>query len=94
MVYALSTAVICRGDNGRWQPNYSGIAGDLAAGAVSNFWYPAVNRDGATLTLENGFINIAYDGIGNVVQEFVYKHFTPHVPTYSPAPSAGMLPTP
>ena len=80
--YALSTAVICRGDNGKLQPNYSGILGDLSTGALSNLYYPAANRNGAALTFENGLLDILNDGLGNVVQEFLLKHLTPHAPSY------------
>src|SRR5579883_3355982 len=27
--YALASSVICKGDNGRWQPNYSSVMGNL-----------------------------------------------------------------
>ena len=85
LFYALSTAVIARGDNGKWQPAYAGIAGDLSAGALSNLYYPANDRNGVGLTFENGFIAIALDGAQNVIQEFLLKHLTPKVPSY-PAP--------
>src|SRR5208282_3380353 len=52
-MYAIANAVICRGDNGRWQPSYSGILGGLAAGGISNLYYPAGNRSGVELTFEN-----------------------------------------
>jgi hypothetical protein len=42
--YAIAFAVVCKGDNGRWQVNYSNILGSLAAGAISNLYYPAQNR--------------------------------------------------
>ncbi len=47
ILYALANAVICKGDNGRWQPDYSGILGSVAAGGISNLYYPAGNRSGA-----------------------------------------------
>jgi hypothetical protein len=81
-LYALSTAVIQRGDNGKWQPAYAGILGDLSAGAAANLYYPAANRTGAALTFENGLIDVGYDALGNLVQEFVFKHLTPHAPNY------------
>ncbi len=31
-LYAVANAVICKGDNGRWQPSYSNILGNLASG--------------------------------------------------------------
>jgi hypothetical protein len=84
--YALSTAVIARGDNGKWQPAYAGLLGDFASGAISNLYYPASNRNGAGLTIENGFLAVASDAVGNLLQEFVLKkissgvklHGTPH----------------
>ena len=76
--YALSTAVIARGDNGRWQPNYSGILGNLGAGAISNLYYPASSRQGASLTIGNGLLGIASDGVSNVLQEFVLRKLTKH----------------
>ena len=75
-LYALSTAVRQRGDNGKWQVGYSSMLGDIASGAISNLYYPASDRQGATLTLENGFLSIAFDGIGNLVQEFLFKPFS------------------
>ena len=72
-LYALSTAVIARGDNGKWQPAYAGVLGDFASGAISNLYYPASNRNGAGLTIENGFLSVAGTGVGNLLQEFVLK---------------------
>jgi hypothetical protein len=87
-LYAIAASVICRGDNGKWQPNYSSVLGDFSAGAISNFYYPSSDRNGAALTIENGFLDIAEDAIGNVVQEFVFKKLTPHSMNYNPAPAA------
>ncbi len=83
-LYALSTAVIARGDNGKWQPGYAAILGDFGAGAVSNLYYPANSRQGASLTIENGFLSLAADGVGNVIQEFLLRHLTRNPPTYTP----------
>jgi hypothetical protein len=74
--YALETAVICKGDNGRWQPNYSSFLGNLGAGAISNLYYPASSRHGAALTFENALLGIAGDGVGHLMQEFLFKRFT------------------
>ncbi len=75
--YALATAVICKGDNGRWEPNYSGILGDLTAGALANTYYAPSDRHGAALTFENGLLSIAGEGAGHLMQEFVFRRFTP-----------------
>jgi Carboxypeptidase regulatory-like domain len=76
--YALANAVVCKGDNGRWQPDYSGILGSLAAGGISNLYYPASSRNGAALTFENTLIGIGGSGIGNLFQEFLIRRLTPH----------------
>ena len=44
--YALANAVICKGDNGHWQMNYSYLLGDLAASGISNTYYPAEESRG------------------------------------------------
>jgi hypothetical protein len=74
--YALETAVVTHGDNGRLQPNYSDLAAGLSAGAISNVYYPASNRNGVGLTFANGFLSIAGVGIGHILQEFVFKRLT------------------
>lgn len=74
-VYAISAAVITRGDNGRREPNYSRILGSLTAGAISNLYYPAGDR-GVTLTLANGLVDIADNAGENLVREFVLKRLT------------------
>jgi hypothetical protein len=76
VLYALSRSVVRKGDNGRWQPNYSGILGSLASGAVSNFYYPEEDRRGARLMLQNTAIGIAGGAVGHVTQEFLYARFT------------------
>jgi hypothetical protein len=76
--YALANAVVCKGDNGRWQPDYSGILGALAAGGISNLYYPASNRNGVGLTFENTGLGVAGSGIGNLFQEFLIRKLTPH----------------
>src|ERR1700722_13207494 len=78
VLYALANAVVCKGDNGHWQPDYSGILGALAAGGISNLYYPASSRNGAGLTFENTLLGIAGSGIGNLFQEFLVRRLTPH----------------
>jgi hypothetical protein len=76
--YAVSQAVLCRGDNGHTQFNVSGIAGFMTAGAISNLYYPAENRSDGILTLENAGLGLAAGAVGNVVQEFFLKALTPN----------------
>lgn len=82
--YAISMAVICKGDNGKWQLNYSGILGSLAAGGISNLYYPAQDRNGASLTFENAGISVASSAVGNLLQEFVIRKLTPKLPKPGP----------
>ncbi len=79
-LYAIGNSVICKGDNGRWQANYSNILGNLAAGGFSNLYYPAQDRNGAGLTFENGAIGIGVTAAVNILQEFVVRKFTPKLP--------------
>jgi hypothetical protein len=76
-LYALSTAVIARNDDGKWRPNYADVLGTFAAGAVSNLYYPASSR-GLSLTLLNGLVEIAGHAGTSVVREFVLKGITTH----------------
>ena len=80
ILYALANSVICKSDHGHWQANYSGILGSIAAGGISNLYYPASDRDGVGLTFENTVIGIGTSGIANLFQEFLVRKFTPHAP--------------
>jgi hypothetical protein len=78
ILYALANAVVCKGDNGHWQADYSGILGALAAGGISNLYYPAGSRNGAELTFENTLIGLGGSAVGNLFQEFLVRKLTPH----------------
>jgi hypothetical protein len=92
LLYALANAVICKGDNRRWQPNYSAIVGDLAAGGISNFYYPSADREGLELTFENALIGIGTSAASNVLQEFVIRKLTPKLPHYDQSPPDSSSP--
>ncbi|HEY6369135.1 MAG TPA: carboxypeptidase-like regulatory domain-containing protein [Candidatus Sulfotelmatobacter sp.] len=83
-LYAVANTVICKGDNKRWQPNYSGIGGSFATGAVSYLYYPASDRDVKNLVLQNSLIRIGETALANVLQEFVVRKFTPHLQSHRP----------
>ena len=83
--YAIANSVVCKGDNGHWQTNYSGIAGGLAAGGISNLYYPAGNRSGLALSFENAAIGTAESAAQNLFQEFVVRKLTPRIPNYGPS---------
>jgi hypothetical protein len=83
-LYAIANSVICKGDNGHWQANYSNIAGNLASGGISNLYYPAQDRNGAGLTFENGAIGIGAGAFTNLLQEFVLRKLTPQGQNHDP----------
>ena len=85
ILYAIANSVICKGDNGRWQANYSNILGNLAAGGISNLYYPDDDRNGPGLTFENAAIGIGATAIANVMQEFVVRKFTRKLSNNAPA---------
>ena len=78
-LYAISAAVIARGDNGGWEPNYSRVLGHFSAAAISNLYYPASDR-GASLVVLNGLAGIGGDALSNLIRELILKRFTSHVP--------------
>jgi len=84
ILYAIGNSVICKGDNGHWQANYSSIVGNFAAGGISNLYYPANDR-GAGLAFESGLIGLGATATANILQEFLFRKLTPHVPNHDPA---------
>jgi len=84
LLYALANAVICKGDNGHWQPNYSNVLGSFAAGGLSNLYYPASDRNGVGLTFENSLIGLAGSAGSAVIEEFLLRKVTSH--SHDPQP--------
>jgi hypothetical protein len=76
LMHALAAPFEAKGDNGKWQPNYSSIGGDLASGALSNLYYPDSNR-GPGLVFTNAAVTTAGRMVNAVVQEFILKKLTP-----------------
>ena len=89
VLYAIAMSVVCKGDNGHWQANYSAILGGLAAGGLSNLYYPETDRNGAGFTFENALIGIGTTAAANLLQEFVIRKLTPHAPSYTPVNPNG-----
>lgn len=85
ILYAIANAVICKGDNGHWQTNYSSILGNFASGGIANLYYPAKDRHGAELTLEIAGSGIGVTAAYNIFEEFASKMLTPAVRKHGPA---------
>ncbi|MGI4828721.1 MAG: carboxypeptidase-like regulatory domain-containing protein [Janthinobacterium lividum] len=81
-LYAIATTVICRGDNRRWQMNYSNILGNVASAGLSNAYYPPSSRNGAGLTVETALVTTAMGAVGGLIQEFFLHRMTPNIPDY------------
>lgn len=75
-LHAISNPFICRGDNGRLQPNYSSIGGDLISSAFSYSYYPSTNRN-AGLFYQSVLISTGERTVSSLVQEFVLRKLTP-----------------
>jgi hypothetical protein len=79
--HAVSSVVICHGDNGKLEFNYSNVLGTFASAGLSNLYYPATDRHGAGLTLQNAAEGLGFGAFGAVMQEFVVRKLTPHLPS-------------
>lgn len=84
-LYAVANTVICKGDNKRWQPNYSGVLGSFATGGISYLYYPANERDPTELILQNTLIRLGETAFANVMQQFIVRRLTPHLQTHPAA---------
>lgn len=73
--HAMFSPFVARGDNGKWQPNYSSLGGDLAGSALANLYYPRSNR-GAGLVFGNFAIGTAERIGASLAQEFLIGRFT------------------
>lgn len=82
-LYSLSTTVVAHGDNGKLQPNYSNVLGNLISGGISNFYYPKAEH-GADLTIEQGMEVTAEGSFGALLIEF-YPDIRRHIHGKKPA---------
>jgi hypothetical protein len=82
VIYAASSAFICRNDQGRRVPNYANVLGNLAAGGISNLYYPSHDR-GIGLTFTNWGIGTAGDAAQGLVREFILRKVTHGIPEYA-----------
>jgi hypothetical protein len=69
LLYAVSTTVRAKNDDGRWVPNYANVLGNFAAGGISNLYYPPSDR-GLELTVQRALIVTAEGSIGALFVEF------------------------
>ena len=79
-LYAISTVAVCKGDNGRWQPNYSNVLGNLGAAGISTLYYPSSSTHDIQITVSNTLLGVAEGAFGTLFQEFLLRHVTKGVP--------------
>jgi hypothetical protein len=77
-LYAIGTAFVRKGDNGRWQPDYSDVLGGLAAGEISTLYYPASSRQGRRL-MDEALLGFGGRAAHNLLHEFVLRKISGHV---------------
>jgi Carboxypeptidase regulatory-like domain len=75
MRHAVLSAFIAKGDNGKWQPNYSTVGGDLASAGIANLYYPRSNR-GVGLVFGNFALGTAERISANLAEEFFLGRVT------------------
>ena len=76
LLHALSSPIICKGDNGLWQPNISSLGGYLTSGAIANAYYPPSNR-GVGLVFSTFAVDFSANMANGILQEFVLRKLTP-----------------
>jgi hypothetical protein len=77
-LYAVATSVICKGDNGRWQPNYSNVIGSFAGAGVQTLYIPARDRRGSGFVVSSALIRLGETSLAGVLQEFLFSKLTNH----------------
>src|SRR5215831_7211716 len=73
--HAMIAPFVCKGDNGKAQPNYSQWGGSLISASLSNTYYPDSNR-GAGLVFRNFGTSMGLHVVLGLAQEFVLGEFT------------------
>jgi Carboxypeptidase regulatory-like domain len=73
--HAVLAPLVCQGDNGKSQPNYSQMGGSLISAALSNTYYPDSQR-GAGLVFANFGTSMGLHVALGLAQEFVLSRFT------------------
>jgi Carboxypeptidase regulatory-like domain len=73
--HAILAPIVCKGDNGKSQPNYSQMGGLLISASLSNAYYPASNR-GPGLVARNFGTEMGIHVALGLAQEFILAKFT------------------
>ena len=74
-LHAIFAAFVCKGDNGKTQPNYSTWGGSLISSSISLAYYPSADRN-AQHVFKNFGIGMGLHVAGGLVQEFILDKLT------------------
>jgi len=74
-LHAVLATLICKGDNGAWQPNYSAWGGSLISYSISTAYYPSSDRNAEHVFRGFG-IDMGLHVAGSLAQEFILNKFT------------------
>src|ERR1700733_2989195 len=70
-LYAMASSVICKGDNGKWQPNYSNVIGSFGGAAIQYSYTPVNDRQGTNGLVGSALIRMGETSLAGVLQEFL-----------------------
>jgi len=79
-LYAIASSVICKGDDGRWQPNYSNVLGSFAAGGLEKLYLPPNDRQGSDFVVSSALIRLGETSLAGILQQFVFRKITRNRP--------------
>ena len=74
-LHAILAPFICKGDNGKTQPNYSTWGGSLISSSISLSYYPSSDRNAQHVFKTFG-IGMGLHVAGGLAQEFILNKFT------------------
>jgi Carboxypeptidase regulatory-like domain len=74
-LHAMLAPIVCKGDNGAWEPNYSQWGGSLIGYSISTAYYPGSARTVGHVFQTFG-IDMGLHVVGSLVQEFIAGKFT------------------
>jgi Carboxypeptidase regulatory-like domain len=77
LLHALGSSVICRGDNGKLEPNFSNIGGAFAAGGLASLYAAPGSRNDAQAIVSTALIRIGETTVASIFQEFIIRKVTP-----------------
>ena len=83
LFHAIAGTFVARSDNGNWGPNYSNVLGSMAAGGISNLYYPS-NRRGVGLVFSTAAIRLGEITAASLFEEFLGPKLTSNVPAQPP----------